>query len=281
MKLYELYSYLVKNNFKKNVSDFDIRYLISFFLKKNFYFNLNDDIRDIAKINKIKEKFQFLLNNDIPLAYLINETIFLGSKYFVNKNVLIPRIETEELVLLAIKNIELFLIKNNSKKKIRILDVGTGSGIIAIELKKKFPFCEIIATDISNKILNVAKKNAKKNKVNIIFERADVFSKENKEYDVIISNPPYIKYKKDVQKSVLKHEPYTSLFISKENNVYEKIFKNLNQIKNLSLVMFEITDNIIPMIDKLMKQFLFNKCNFVYSNDINKKKRFLSLFFFK
>lgn len=277
MKLYELYFYLIRNN--KNVSDFDIRYLISFFQQKNFYFDLNNNVKNVIKIKKL---FQ-LLKKNVPLAYLINETFFLGNKYFVDKNVLIPRTETEELVLLAIKNIEIFLHNLiNSHKKIRVLDVGTGSGVIAIELKKKFPFCEVIATDISKKILKVAKKNAKKNNVDIVFNCTDVFPKKNNNYDIIISNPPYIKYKKDVQKSVLKHEPHTSLFVSKKNNVYEKIFRKLNQINNLSLVMFEITENIIPMLNKLMKQFLFNKnYNFMYSSDINKKRRFLSLFFYQ
>ena len=279
MKLYELYFYLIKNSQNKNVSDFDIRYLISFFQKKDFYLNLNDDVKNVIEI---KKKFKLLLKN-IPLEYLINETVFLGSKYFINKNVLIPRVETEELVLLSIKNIELFLNNiKNSKKKIRILDVGTGSGVIAIELKKRFPFCEVVATDISKKILKVAEKNARKNKVDIFFECVDVFPEKNKNYDVIISNPPYVRYKKDVQKSVLKYEPHMSLFISKKNNVYEKIFRNLSQIKDLSLIVFEIADNIIPMIDKLMKQFLSGKnYNFIYSSDINKKKRFLSLFFLK
>lgn len=277
MKLYELYFYLIRNN--KNVSDFDIRYLISFFQQKNFYFDLNNNVKNVIKIKKL---FQ-LLKKNVPLAYLINETFFLGNKYFVDKNVLIPRTETEELVLLAIKNIEIFLHNLiNSHKKIRVLDVGTGSGVIAIELKKKFPFCEVIATDISKKILKVAKKNAKKNNVDIVFNCTDVFPKKNNNYDIIISNPPYIKYKKDVQKSVLKYEPHTSLFVSKKNNVYEKIFRKLNQINNLSLVMFEITENIIPMLNKLMKQFLFNKnYNFMYSSDINKKRRFLSLFFYQ
>lgn len=277
MKLYELYFYLIRNN--KNVSDFDIRYLISFFQQKNFYFDLNNNVKNVTKIKKL---FQ-LLKKNVPLAYLINETFFLGNKYFVDKNVLIPRTETEELVLLAIKNIEIFLHNLiNSHKKIRVLDVGTGSGVIAIELKKKFPFCEVIATDISKKILKVAKKNAKKNNVDIVFNCTDVFPKKNNNYDIIISNPPYIKYKKDVQKSVLKHEPHTSLFVSKKNNVYEKIFRKLNQVNNLSLVMFEITENIIPMLNKLMKQFLCNKnYNFMYSNDINKKRRFLSLFFYQ
>lgn len=273
MKLYELYFFLIKNIQKKNISLFEIKHLISFFQKKdNYYFesNLNSEVKNVKSIIKCFKQ----LKKNIPLPYLINESYFLNCKYFVNKNVLIPRVETEELVLLAIDQIKKIFFSN---KKINILDVGTGSGVIAIELKKKFPFSRVFATDISLKALKVAKKNAKKYQTNIIFENTDVFPKEKK-INVIVANPPYVKYKKDVQKSVLKYEPHDALFISVKNNVYEKIFQKMNSIKNLSLVILEITENIIPMLDKLMNKFLiYQQYNFSYVKDINQKIRFLNL----
>lgn len=264
---------MIKNIQKKNISLFDIRHLITFFQKNDdFYFesNLNSEVKNVEKIIKIFKQ----LKQNIPLPYLINETYFFNHKYFVNKHVLIPRVETEELVLLAIDQIKKIFL---SQKKINILDVGTGSGVIAIELKKNLPFAKIFATDISPEALKVAKKNAKKHQTNIIFEKNDVFPKEKK-INVIVANPPYIKYKKDVQKSVLKYEPHSALFISKKNNVYEKIFQKINSFKNLSLIILEITENIIPMLSKLMNKFLVDQqYNCSYVQDINKKTRFLNL----
>ena len=281
MTIKDLYFFLFKESKKYKISEFDIRHLIIFFQNyknkniQNIFLNFNRKAKNIRKIKKIFCK----LKKEIPLPYLIHETFFLGKKYFINKNVLIPRVETEELVILFIKYIKNFL---SNKKKIKILDIGTGSGIIIIEIIQrliKIFNIKAVAIDISLKALKVAKKNAKNYKMDkkITFKYANVFPKDG-QYDAIITNPPYIKLKNE-NKNMHKFEPHLALYLTSKNNVYEKIFKKLyDKINRPSLIMFEIDENIIPLLNKLINKYLNKKDFYKYDFDINKKKRFLSLF---
>ena len=135
-----------------------------------------------------QEKFNRLLEqmiDNVPLQYLVNKQEFYGIEFFINENVLIPQPDTEILVE------EVINISNRENKK-EILDMCTGSGAIAIALSKNIKNANIIATDISDKALEIAKKNDKENKVNFI--KSDMFENlKNKKFDVIVSNPPYIK----------------------------------------------------------------------------------------
>ena len=173
---------------------------------------------------------------------------------------------------LTIKRINQYF---KNKKHLNILDIGTGSGVIAIKLKKEFKDANIDATDINEKALIVAKKNAKNHNVKINFYHTDTFPKNSVKYDIIVSNPPYIKFKKDVDKSVLDYEPHNALFIKKENNVYEKVFKNKCLISP-TLMVFEIAPNLENDLKKLMKKY-FKQYSFNFSKDINQKTRFLSV----
>ena len=144
-----------------------------------------------------------------PIQYILEETEFFGLPFFVNENVLIPRPETEELVEL--------ILSENTSSELRILDIGTGSGAIAIALAKHSKNAFVSAWDISFKALDVAVLNAKTNTVDISFKRVDVLSDvpaDNK-YDIIVSNPPYVlESEKDLmEQNVLDYEPHNALFV--------------------------------------------------------------------
>ncbi|MBP5301398.1 MAG: HemK family protein methyltransferase [Bacilli bacterium] len=281
MKIFELYSALINKKHKYNykISEFDIRHLISFYQNidpiLSFYLKINDEVKHIQKIEKAFNKIK-----DFPIEYLLNETFFLKNKFFINKNVLIPRQETEELVDLFFKKINYF-IQKYKKRNLNILDVGTGSGVIAIEIKKKFPEFNVYAVDISKKALKVAKKNASNLKVDVFFYYADTFPKRknnDKKYDVVISNPPYIHDKTTVEKSVLKHEPHKALFITKTNNVYKKILKNVSYLSLPALVIFEISEDCVNLLNNLLFKYLKKyDYEYQYHKDMAKKIRFLVL----
>ena len=175
------------------------------------------------------------LEQEIPVQYIIGKTEFFGLPFHVNKEVLIPRPETEELVEQVLKKVSLIKTCNTSKnetikeKQLKVLDIGTGSGCIAISLKKQLPSSEVSALDVSNKALRVAKKNAFLNNVDINFVHQDILKTNDldKLYDVIISNPPYVREleKKEIKNNVLNNEPHLALFVDNKNPLlfYNKI----------------------------------------------------------
>lgn len=169
-----------------------------------------------------------LLSDGVPVQYVLGETEFFGLKFKVNKNVLIPRPETEELVQ--------SVIANCSNGECRILDLGTGSGCIAVSLAKNLPDSKIFATDISQEALETAKKNALLNKVEVTFAQHDMLSEttpfENiPEFDVIVSNPPYIPAAevKNLHVNVVDNEPRLALFVPDDD-----IFKYYKAISKLA-----------------------------------------------
>ncbi len=147
-----------------------------------------------------------------PVQYVLHEAWFFGLKFYVDENVLIPRPETEELV-------ELILKQSHLKHSI-ILDVGCGSGCIAIALKKKLPAATIYGLDISGEVLNISEKNASLNQVNIEFIEADILNLSEDlvlpDFDIIVSNPPYIKKSEAslMNLNVLNFEPHQAIFVT-------------------------------------------------------------------
>ncbi len=150
-----------------------------------------------------------------PIQYILGETEFYGMKIVVNPSVLIPRPETEELVAL--------IIKENHEQTITILDVGTGSGCIAIALKKHLPKATILAVDISEEALIIAKENAVMNAVSIDFRKVNILDEGDRNtlphVDVIVSNPPYITRKEMpmMERNVLDYEPHLALFVEDDD----------------------------------------------------------------
>jgi release factor glutamine methyltransferase len=146
----------------------------------------------------------------VPIQHLIGETEFYGLMFAVNGDVLIPRPETEELV-------DLILRENKARHALNILDIGTGSGCIAISLKTNLPLAQVTAMDISDAALLTAAQNALRNNAEIIFQKLDIrtWTNQNQKWNIIVSNPPYIPQSEDaeIQPNVLLHEPHTALFV--------------------------------------------------------------------
>ena len=193
-------------------------------------------ISDEEELKEIIEE----LKTGKPYQQILGHTEFYGKKFFVDENVLIPRPETEELVELAINKIR------DSRFEIRdfkILDVGTGSGIIPITLKKHFPNAEISAIDISEKALEIAKKNAEFHQANIQFIQQDYLNTKLEEnYDIIISNPPYIGIEEniEIEDSVKGFEPNIALFSPTSDALifYKKIAKDGEKYLNENGMIF-------------------------------------------
>lgn len=165
------------------------------------------------------------LLNEEPIQYIIGDTDFYGLLLKVNQHVLIPRPETEELVDWILKDWQSI----NDTRKLAILDIGTGSGCIAISLAKALSNADVYAMDISEKALEVAKFNAKHHQVDIRFMHSDILEMNSlpQKFDIIVSNPPYVREleKEEIQANVLENEPSTALFVSDENPLifYKKI----------------------------------------------------------
>lgn len=214
-----------------------------------------------SQVFEIAEK---RVKTHMPVQYLLGRANFMGLKFKINENVLIPRDETEILVLETKKIIEKILNENWSKEKIKILDIGTGSGIIPISLAKIFgPKVEILGIDISTKALSVAIENAQTHlESNLaLFRKSDMFSNihENEIFDIIVSNPPYVpqKAKKDMQKEVLDFEPHLALFTKDKEGVefYEKIItQGKNHLKKGGYILFELGINQAETVSKMFSE---------------------------
>ena len=181
-------------------------------------------ISDEEELKEIIEE----LKTGKPYQQILGHTEFYGKKFFVDENVLIPRPETEELVELA--KIEIQNLKSKIQN-LKLLDIGTGSGIIPINLKNHFPNAEISAIDISEKALEIAKKNAEFHQANIQFIQQDYLNTKLEEnYDIIISNPPYIGIEEniEIEDSVKGFEPNIALFSPTSDALifYKKIAKD-------------------------------------------------------
>lgn len=210
------------------------------------------------------------LNNGIPVQYIVGNVDFYGNIIKVNENVLIPRFETEELV-----NKTIDYIKSNFNKKVDIVDIGTGSGCIAITLKKEID-CNVDAVDISIDALEVAKENAKNNNVHITFYNGNMLEPLNKKYDVLISNPPYISYDEEIMDIVKNNEPKLALY-APDNGLYfyEEILKNAkNYLNKKNIIAFEIGYMQGSIIKELAKKY-FPQAFITLEKDMERKDRFI------
>ncbi len=173
----------------------------------------NDEIEE-AKVLELNELADELITGK-PIQYILGKTWFMGNEFLVNKSVLIPRPETEELVDWVIE------YANIIQKPMQLIDIGTGSGCIAISLKRLLPNCSVTALDISEAALEVAKKNAEALHANIDWIQDDILKLNSlpQSYDIIVSNPPYIPFREtaNMQVQVKKYEPSIALFVTNED----------------------------------------------------------------
>lgn len=208
-----------------------------------------------------------------PLQYVIGQATFYGLDFFVDESVLIPRPETEELVDWALQYI--------GDKPLRILEVGTGSGCIAIALKKNAPQIAIYSIDISQAALNVARRNARTNMVEITFEEHDFLNSNQwshyADFDLIISNPPYILIEEaqNMEQNVLAHEPNKALFVT--NNDAQQFYKAILDFaafkgKSLAAVFLELNQQFAKETEQLFKNAAWHT---VLKKDINDNWRML------
>ncbi|MBF4493583.1 peptide chain release factor N(5)-glutamine methyltransferase [Flavobacterium sp. JLP] len=202
------------------------------------------------------------LKKEVPIQYLLGKTNFYGLDFEVNEHVLIPRPETEELVEWIINENK----KIDESKKIKILDIGTGSGCIAISLAKNLPNAEVYAIDVSKKAIETAKRNAVNNNVEVTFIFQDILITDELkcQFDVIVSNPPYVRNleKEEIKKNVLDYEPHLALFVEDNDALvfYKKIasLAQNNLLENGQLY-FEINQYLgKEMIDLLGKMDFIN-----------------------
>ena len=211
------------------------------------------------------------IENNYPVQYLIGNVDFYGYKINVNKNVLIPRFETETLVEKTINYIKKLNLKNKS-----LLEIGTGSGCISIVLKKELEELNITSLDISRKALRVAKKNAKYNKADITFLKQNVFKYYpiNK-YDILISNPPYITKKDKVDESI-KYEPQNAIYADETGLIfYEHILSTCGKYLNKkNLIAFEIGNKQGKKIKDIAKKY-FPEAKISVEKDLADKDRFV------
>jgi release factor glutamine methyltransferase len=224
---------------------------------------------DIVVWNSILEQLKL----EIPIQYLLGKTSFYGLDFEVNENVLIPRPETEELVDWIISHNQTI----ERSKNLKILDIGTGSGCIAISLAKNLQNAQVFAIDVSEKALTTAKKNAERNEAEVTFIFQNILETLDlgQEFDIIVSNPPYVRNleKEEIKKNVLDNEPHLALFVEDHDALifYRKIAE-LAQ-KNLSSsgqLYFEINQYLGKEMVSLLEELNFKNIELrkdIYEND--------------
>ena len=245
---------------ENNIDDANlkVKILLSDLLGKNKeYLMIHDDDEIESGLSNIFfEKIERLKNHE-PLQYVINKQEFMGFDFYVDKNVLIPQPDTENLVEEIILLTE--LLRKNEKTELRILDMCTGSGAIAISISKLIRNCLVYASDISQDALKIAEENSSRNQANVMFFESDLFEKisELYKFDIIVSNPPYIE--SDTINSLseeVKNEPILALDGGEDGlDFYRKIVKESKKYLNKNgYLAFEIGYNQRVEVEKILEE---------------------------
>ncbi|MGX7078880.1 peptide chain release factor N(5)-glutamine methyltransferase [Gemella parahaemolysans] len=249
------------------------RFLLMYMLDESSQLFLNKLSEQLSK--EREEKYFSLIEKhikeDVPLSHLVGFEYFYDRKFKVTKDVLSPRMETEELIYKVVE-----YVKTTKKNNLRILDLCTGSGIIAITLKKELSqfSIDVVASDISKEALEVAKENAKTHTADIRFIQSDIFNNIDDKFDIIVSNPPYIDRKDEVtmEDNVLKYDPHLALFAEEEGMYfYRNITEQANSYLNANgVIFFEIG---YDQKDKIVKLADMNGYHAEVYKDINGRDR--------
>lgn len=277
-KVFEVYNKAVNEGKEYGVLSHDLRVLLS---HAQGYQEAVDVL--LHKDDEVKDIFLFesgfaLLKKGVPVEYIVNEASFLGRKLYVDGNVLIPRMETEELVSKISEKVSDYYDPRNY---LVVADIGTGSGAIAIVLKQSFKNWLVNASDVSEKALKVAERNFKDNGVNIptmLGPSLKPYIDAKMNLDIIVSNPPYIRNRDEVQTSVKEYEPASALYLDEANSVYEDIFRDYKKVKKGSLWMaFEIGYDLKDYLTDLMNRYL-EDYEYEFVEDIDGMLRFLFVY---
>lgn len=258
---------------EKEIESFFYIVLESFHNKKRIDLALNPEMEMDAVQLLHWESVLADLKKEKPIQYILGETEFYGLPFLVNENTLIPRPETEELVEWILESTKY----EEQSAKLKILDIGTGSGCIAISLAKNLPNAQVSAIDVSEKALDTAHKNAEINKVDVIFFLKNILETEvlDVKYDIIVSNPPYVRNleKEEIKPNVLQYEPHLALFVEDKDALlfYRKIAelakKNLSENGKLY---FEINQYLGKETVELLEEMGFKNIDLkkdIYGND--------------
>ena len=255
---------------------------------ESFFFILTEYLHNLKRVdvalnpnfeltNEEVEKWNAILSElqqEKPIQYITGEAWFYGLRFEVNENTLIPRPETEELVEFILKETSNFQLPASS---LNILDIGTGTGCIPISLKANLSQANVSAIDVSEKALEVAKRNATANKVEINFILTNILEVEdlNQHFDIIVSNPPYVRNleKQEIKKNVLDYEPHLALFVEDTDALlfYRKIAQlALENLSPNGLLFFEINQYLGKETVELLENLGFKNIELkkdIYGNN--------------
>lgn len=233
------------------------RFLLMYMLDESPQLFSNSFSEQLSQENE--EKYFSLIEKhikeDVPLSHLVGFEYFYDRKFKVTKDVLSPRMETEELIYKVVE-----YVKSTKKNNLKILDLCTGSGIIAITLKKELDeiLIDVVASDISEEAIEVAKENAQYHDTDVRFIQSDIFNNIDDKFDIIVSNPPYIDRKDEVtmKENVLNYDPHLALFAEEEGMYfYRKIIEQAKDyLKENGVMFFEIGYDQKDKIIKLSKK---------------------------
>ena len=262
---------------KKYIHSNEAKMLISFvtgYDTLELLYYLNQEVEK-EKTEKFKELVRARVNN-YPIQYILGDVNFYGYKFNVNSDVLIPRFETEQLVE---KVLEFIDINFENSNRLKVIDLGCGSGVIGITLAKKRKKLDVTCLDISSRALAVAMKNSELLGANVNFLQGDMLENEINKYDIIVSNPPYIKTSEEIEDIVKNNEPSIALYGGDDGLLYyEKILsKASNVLNNKFLVAFEIGCTLAEGVSLLAKKYLNNICIKVIK-DLSEKDRIVLIY---
>ena len=260
---------------KQHLHSDHAKILLAELLQKNPLELLNylDEVIPNDKVDLYKKEV-IALEEGKPLQYVLGHVNFYGNTFYVDERVLIPRFETEELVENTINYIKKYFLK-----PIDLIDLGTGSGVIGLTLAKKVSTESVDLVDISKDALEVCQINSNNLGIKANLIESDFFTNINKKYDLIISNPPYIKNNEEIEEIVKNHEPALALYGGEEGiDCYEKILSNIQKhMKERCLVAFEIGYQQKEILIELVKKLLPND-RVEIKKDLSGKDRMLFIF---
>lgn len=267
-------SFLRKNNREEHASELALRHVLGVDRTE-----LLARMREPLRVEDWQKFYEIIVTHSqgVPLQYLLGYEEFYGRRFIVNEHVLIPRPETEELVYGMLARMKRLF--SNSKRELTLLDIGTGSGVIAITMKLECPELKVTASDISEKALEIARENAQRLGAEITFVHGDLlepFLRNCREFDIIMSNPPYIGTReKDELSAVVKdYEPETALYAGEDGlEIYRRLAKKLPAVlRKPGVVGLEIGAEQGDAVRGLL-QASFPDANVEVVRDINGKER--------